>query len=131
MTRTAVTQPDPRPALVHGPDGFRLSGTRCTVCHYPAGRIVAPWCARCQGEVHPATFGPSGTVWSSTVLRVPLPGRTPPYVLAYVDVNDGPRVLAHVAGAHERLRVGTTVHFCGTSEDGDVLVTCGAPVGAA
>lgn len=44
-----------------------------------------------------ATFGPSGTVWSSTVVRIPVQDRQPPYVVAYVDIDDGPRVLAGVA----------------------------------
>ena len=72
-------------------------------------------------------FGPSGTVWSSTVVRVPVPGRTPPYGLAYVDLDNGPRVLAHVADAGtdtgtERVPPGTRVTIVGETLDGDVLV---------
>ena len=72
-------------------------------------------------------FGPSGTVWSSTVVRVPVPGRTPPYGLAYVDLDNGPRVLAHVAdtgtdAGTERVPPGTRVTIVGETLDGDVLV---------
>lgn len=76
-------------------------------------------------------FGPSGTVWSSTVVRVPVPGRTPPYGLAYVDLDNGPRVLAHVADpgtdtgtdpGTERVPPGTRVTIVGETLDGDVLV---------
>jgi len=35
-------------------------------------------------------------VFSSTVLHIPVPERPPPTCLAYVDVDDGPRILAHV-----------------------------------
>lgn len=58
-------------------------------------------------------------------MRVPVPGRTPPYGLAYVDLDEGPRVLAHVDsdGDAERLPPGTCVRVCGTTADGDVLVT--------
>jgi uncharacterized OB-fold protein len=62
-----------------------------------------------------------GTVWASTVLHVELPGRTPPYALAYVDLADGPRVLGHVAGEPRRLRSGTRVELAGVSSDGDLL----------
>ncbi|OLL75059.1 hypothetical protein Ae168Ps1_3460c [Pseudonocardia sp. Ae168_Ps1] len=31
-------------------------------------------------------------------MRIPVPGRTPPFALAYVDLDDGPRILAHVPG---------------------------------
>lgn len=57
-------------------------------------------------------------MWSATVVRIPVAGRTPPYALAYVDLDDGPRVLAHVVagngdtapsvGARVRLRAGAS-----------------------
>jgi uncharacterized OB-fold protein len=63
-------------------------------------------------------------VWSATVVRVPVPGRTPPYVLAYVDLDEGPRVLAHVAGTDATAPpIGSTVHVCGVGADGDLEVT--------
>jgi uncharacterized OB-fold protein len=62
-------------------------------------------------------------VWSSTVLRVPLPGRTPPYGLAYVDLDDGPRVLGHyTADPMARLPVGTVVELTTPTELGDIAV---------
>jgi len=70
----------------------------------------------------PATFGPKGTVFSSTVLRIPVPGRTPPFTLAYVDVDDGPRILTHVAGSDEALLPGSRVALAGWSEQGDPVV---------
>ncbi|MCY3860833.1 MAG: OB-fold domain-containing protein [bacterium] len=70
----------------------------------------------------PATFGPKGTVFSSTVLRIPVPGRTPPFTLAYVDVDDGPRILAHVDGSDEVLVPGSRVALAGWSEHGDPVV---------
>jgi uncharacterized OB-fold protein len=35
-------------------------------------------------------------VWSSTVLHIPVLEFRPPFALAYVDLDDGPRVLAHL-----------------------------------
>ena len=58
----------------------------------------------------PAAFGPAGTVWASTVVRVALPERAAPYGLAYVDLDDGPRVLATVDGSTQApIQVGSRV----------------------
>ena len=70
----------------------------------------------------PATFGPKGTVFSSTVLRIQIPGRTPPFTLAYVDLDDGPRILAHVNGPDEVLVPGSRVALSGWNEQGDPVV---------
>ncbi|MGV0794990.1 Zn-ribbon domain-containing OB-fold protein [Mycolicibacterium sp. XJ1819] len=70
-------------------------GSRCQAC----GREQAfqwPRCAACGGPTATARFGPEGVVWSSTVVRIPVAGYAPPYCLAYVDLDEGPRVLAHV-----------------------------------
>lgn len=68
-----------------------------------------------------ARFGPDGVVWSSTVVRIATPGRTPPYVVAYVDLSDALRVLAHV-DAIERVGAGTVVELVGVTPAGDPLV---------
>lgn len=91
-----------------------MEGRRCTSC----GEVTAhPWpaCPACGGAVEQARFGPEGTVWSATLVRIPTPGRTPPYGLAYVDLDDGPRVLAHTAGA---MPIGARVRL---GRDGDDL----------
>jgi uncharacterized OB-fold protein len=56
---------------------------------------------------------------------VPVPDRKPPYVLAYVDLDDGPRVLAHVSDPAElaqRVAVGTRVVLTESTVQGDVQV---------
>jgi uncharacterized OB-fold protein len=45
--------------------------------------------------------------------------RAAPYTLAYVDLDDGPRVLAHVDGC---THVGARVQLTGTTVHGDPLV---------
>jgi hypothetical protein len=89
--------PDPRPSVVQVGDHFAVAGVRCTECSYPVATAV-PWCPKCHKSVAAATFGPYGTVWGSTVLHVPVPGNTCPFTLAYVDLDNGPRVLAHFPG---------------------------------
>ena len=61
-------------------------------------------------------------MFSSTVLRIPVPGRTPPLTLAYVDVDNGPRILAHVDGPDETLAPGSRVVLAGWNEHGDPVV---------
>lgn len=113
---------DPRPRLQLDSDGeWRVHGLRCRRC----GAVAAyawPSCPGCAAPVEPAEFGPAGTVWSSTVVRIPVPGRTPPFALAYVDLDDGPRVLAHVPGAETSPVVGGRARLVAPTEVGDLAV---------
>lgn len=115
---------DPRPDAT--PTGLR--GGRCAACRYPMLQLP-PLCPSCGGSpVEPACFGPGGTVWSSTVLRIRVADRKPPAVLAYVDFDDGPRSLVHVDGTGEQaLLPGTRVRLLGRDDHGDPVV---APVAA-
>lgn len=119
---TEQSFPDPRPRLETSSAGmYRLRGWRCTACGH-ALALAAPWCPECRGKLEPGEFGPAGTVWSSTVLRVALPGREPPSVLAYVDLDEGPRILAHVSERTARLHVGERVQLTAPSSLGDLSV---------
>lgn len=119
---TVSTIPDPRPRTQRRADGaLELLGARCTSCGYRM-LVHPPRCARCFGTMADATFPASGTVWSSTVVRIPVPGRTPPYALAYVDIDDGPRVLAHIVGADDRPAVGSRVVLAEPTPDGDLAM---------
>lgn len=119
---SAVEVPDPRPALIRRADGaWLLSGSRCSACGYPVAEPLQR-CPICRSACQPSEFGPAGTVFAATVLRVPVPGRAPPYALAYVDVDDGPRILSHVDRADVALVPGARVRFTGVTTDGDPLV---------
>jgi uncharacterized OB-fold protein len=95
-----------------------VAGARCTACGHPVA-FARPRCPACHGPVEPAEFGPAGTVWSATVVRIPVPGREPPYAQAYVDLDDGPRVLAHLDGT-DAPDVGTRVRLTASSPDPDL-----------
>lgn len=119
-----TTTPDPRPRVRTDNQTARLAGYRCTSCEYPM-LWGPPVCPLCGSTTEPTEFGPAGTVWSSTVVRVPVPDRTPPYVMAYVDLENGPRILAHVGtpdGEAHRVAVGTRVVLTASTEQGDVRV---------
>ena len=112
--------PDPRP-LVETKPTVSIAGTRCESCGL-AMVTPRPRCSGCGGSVVEAAFGPDGVVWSSTVVRIRVGDRTPPYALAYVDVDDGPRVLAHTTADDDQpLPVGTRVRLV-PSVDGDLTV---------
>jgi uncharacterized OB-fold protein len=65
----------------------------------------------------------TGTVWSATIVRIPVGDRIPPYHLAYVDLDNGPRVLVHAATeTAEAIAIGTRVEVSGLTPSGDVLV---------
>ena len=106
---------DPRPVVQQG----RVLGVRCTACRYPSPQPVLR-CPVCFAEVAPDEFGPEGTLWSSTVVHLKVGVHRPPFALAYVDLDDGPRVLAHLQRA-ERVPSGARVCVTG-AVDGDVLV---------
>lgn len=60
-------------------------------------------------------------MWSSTVVRIAVGERRPPYGLAFVDLDDGPRVLVHLQRP-EALPPGAVVTLDGTTELGDPQV---------
>lgn len=112
---------DPRPrVVVHGASAV-VSGTRCTMCRYPTATAL-PRCPVCGAPCESAEFGPEGTVFSATVLRIPVPGRTPPFTLAYVDLDDGPRLLSHVGEVDRAPAPRSRVRLVGCTEHGDPLV---------
>ncbi len=83
---------DPRPVWKDG----AVLGSRCRACSYPAAQRELPWCPVCHGAVEPERFEPTGTIWSATVVQIPVGERRPPFALAYLDLDDGPRLLVHL-----------------------------------
>ncbi|MEU6075747.1 OB-fold domain-containing protein [Micromonospora sp. NPDC047074] len=91
-----------------------VHGSRCTRCRRGAAPATprCPWCgATAEGE----TFAPSGTVWAATVVHIDVGARQPPYGLAYVDLDDGPRVLV-LLRRPEALTGGTRVTLAATDD---------------
>jgi len=104
---------DPRPRLVDG----RVAGWRCGACGHTVAQ-ESPWCPSCAAAaLVPASFGPGGTVWAGTVVHLPVGHWKPPYALATVDLDDGPRILAHVTEPRV-LAVGSRVRLVGVSGNG-------------
>lgn len=112
---------DPRPATQEsGGDSRTLRGVRCEACGHPLAQR-SPRCPDCGGILADAAFGPGGVVWSWTTVRVATEGREPPYTLAYIDLDDGPRVLAHVRPVVQ-VRTGDRVRLVAATTQGDPQV---------
>lgn len=96
-----VPDPDPRPrfSIASDEDMVVVEGLRCTACGYKTTAILVR-CPVCGSDVQPAHFASTGTVFASTVMRIAIPPRKPPFGLAYVVLDDGPRVLAHAGTDH-------------------------------
>ncbi len=98
-------------------DGMIL-GARCTACRYPVAQRGIPWCPVCYGPVGDERFASTGTAWSSTVVAIPVGTRRPPFGLAYLDLDDGPRVLVHLAEPAV-VSIGARLRVTGV-DDGDL-----------
>jgi len=113
--------PKPRPAPTPEPEAApfwsaalegRLVVQRCSSCGhaqlYPCVR-----CVRCHGEVEFVEASGKGTVYSFTVIRqnYTRPFRDwMPYVVALVDLAEGPRVMTNVVGCDpEEVSIGMAV----------------------
>jgi uncharacterized OB-fold protein len=92
----------------------RLLGTRCADCgeaFFPR-RVI---CAKCLSEkTEDCELSPEGRLWSYTFVHFPLFGSTnvehfSGYGVGQVDLPEGPRIQAPLAGRQEDLRVGQKV----------------------
>lgn len=120
-----ASAPDPRPRVVGEGAAVHIAGARCNSCGYRLA-VDLGGCPDCGGALAAADYGPGGIVWAHTDVHVAVQDRPLPYRLAYVDLDDGPRILAHVAGG-DGLAVGDRVLLSGTTDEGDPQVVLGKP----
>jgi uncharacterized OB-fold protein len=105
------------------PDGDRVVGSLCEACGYRLA-IKLERCPVCREPLSVARFGPGGCIWAVTSVHISVQERPTPYVLAYVDLDEGPRILAHVDTdpAAAIPLVGDRVVLAGLTSAGDPLV---------
>jgi uncharacterized OB-fold protein len=85
----------------------------------------------CREPLSAAVFGPGGRIWAVTSVHISVQERPTPYVLAYVDLDDGPRILAHVHTDPAAVPlVGDRVVLAGVTSTGDPLVRPASPTAA-
>jgi uncharacterized protein len=121
MSTTAVKQSpaDPRPRGSRNGSAVRITGWRCKECRYPMAQAVTV-CMVCRGEVAEDVFASEGEVWASTCLRVRVPGHEPPFAVAYLVLDGGPRVLVHTGG-DQPLPPGSRARVVDVTADGDLV----------
>lgn len=109
-------------------DPPRLIGSACRAC----GNVTFPaleFCPACRrfDQQERRVLGTRGTVYTFTVVRQAPPGREVPYLLAYVDLPEGVRLLSQLEGvAPEDVEIGLEVELAlapvAVADDGTELV---------
>lgn len=110
-----VVEPDPRVRVTGDGESLRVLGVRCAACGLATVELALR-CGACGGDTESTLLHPNGSVWSWTVVGV---GADRGVAFAYVDLDDGPRVLARLQDGTPRA-VGTRVRVSGTTPGGDL-----------
>ncbi|WP_420391485.1 Zn-ribbon domain-containing OB-fold protein [Acuticoccus sp.] len=103
--------PTPTPETAHFWEGTRAGELRLQRCA-PEGHVYfppRPFCPKC-GSRDVAVFAASGrgTLHSYIINHMKAPGMEPPFVVAVVELDEGPRMMANimeVAPSHEALEL--------------------------
>lgn len=94
--------------FVEDPAGqLRLAGTRCGDCgtHFFPRRQICARCLSTQTETVPLSAG--GVLYTFTIVHQSTPEFRTPYILGYVDLPEGVRVLAPLTGIEiDDVRIG-------------------------
>lgn len=99
-------------------DGAVLMGSRCRSCDeafFPPG-WVCPSCA--SVDLGRASLGGVGTLYSYSIVHVS-PSFPTPYAIGYIDLESGPRVLAHLRTEGAELQLEMPVQLAGSSTDAE------------
>src|SRR5579863_4716693 len=101
MAEPARARPKPTPETQHFWDGTRaneLRLQRCDACahvYFPP----RPFCPRCASrEVSVFKAGGKARLYSYVIHHRPVPGFTPPYSIAVVELEEGPRMMTNIVG---------------------------------
>lgn len=109
------------------PDGSgRLLGSRCRNCgaHFFPIREA---CSGCLGtDLETVRFSTTATLYTFSVVRQSLPTFPVPYVLGYVDLPEGVRIMTQISGIDpEEVEIGMDLELAvepfGTGDDGETL----------
>ena len=101
MAEPGRALPQPTPETQHFWDGTKeheLRLQRCDSCgkvYFPP-RPFCPGCAARAVSVFAATG--KGRLYSYVIHHRPVPGFTPPYAIAVVELEEGPRMMTNIVG---------------------------------
>jgi uncharacterized OB-fold protein len=101
MAEPARARPKPTPETRHFWEGTRageLRLQRCDACahvYFPP----RPFCPACGGrKVSVFKASGNGKLYSYVIHHRPVPGFTPPYSIAVVELEEGPRMMTNIVG---------------------------------
>jgi hypothetical protein len=106
------------------PQRYNLAGTQCTTCgrYFFPPRNLCPDCRR-AGKIREHRFSGMGKVVTYTVIRTASEQfeQMTPYVLAIVQLDEGPRMTAQLVCSPDEVRIGMRVRpvFRRISADGE------------
>jgi len=106
------------------PQRYNLAGTQCTTCgrYFFPPRNLCPDCRR-AGKIREHRFSGMGKVVTYTVIRSASEQfeQMTPYVLAIVELDEGPRLTAQLVCSPDEARIGMRVRpvFRRSSADGE------------
>jgi hypothetical protein len=84
---------------------------KCDSCgkhqHYPR-----PFCIACDGEIAWVTAKGTGTIYSKTVVHMPVsPFFQPPYTVVVVQLDEGPRIMTNLVNGDAEIGAKVRVTF--------------------
>jgi uncharacterized OB-fold protein len=96
------------------PTPQEIKGYFCPKCGW-ADFFATSNCPRCHSEIKEGPLPDRGKVATFTIIRYPPLGfeQEAPYVVALIDLDNGPRVIGRIAGTPELLQIGTHVTLTG------------------
>jgi uncharacterized OB-fold protein len=96
-------------------DKSYLIGSKCKTCgnkFFPR-RVICPICLK-EDTIEEISLGNKGKIYSYSIARLSMPGYPAPYMLAYVDLESGPRIYSLITGCEPKegiLEVGDEVEL--------------------
>lgn len=131
MSTPTDAGPTPSPALPY-PDVAVDAESERFWSELGRGRVVLPWCVRCDAQVWPPAarcracadlvtgerpLPGTGRIHTFSVVHRPAQGFPAPYVLAYVELDGGPVVMANIVDSDlGRVEIGGDVEFVAAAE---------------
>ena len=101
MAEPRRARPEPTPETQHYWEGTRLGELRlqrcddCAKIYFPP----RPFCPACASRrVAIITASGRGRLFSYVIHHRPVPGFTPPYAIAVVELEEGPRLMTNIIG---------------------------------
>ena len=98
------------------PEGTpHLIGSKCRICGHVAfpPKVVCPACVT-NGSMDEMQLSSKGKIDTFSVLHVGAPGFKVPYILSWVILDEGPRVLSLITGcepSEDSIEIGTKVEL--------------------